>query len=118
MSKPQELKKSGGERWVDRVRKRACAVERSSSPLRSNAAKRKKKEEQPLLSAGQSLAHVPPAYISPSQGFGIRGCNNVEEKESTKGNYIMNTSIYISLNTGRGMIRGCRQSLQKRKRRG
>lgn len=33
---------------------------------------------------GKSLAYVPLAYISPSLGFGIRGCNNVEEKKVPK----------------------------------
>jgi hypothetical protein len=72
------------ERWVDRVRKRACAVERSSSPLRSNAAKRKKKEEQPRLSAGQFLAHVPLAYILPSQGLGFVAATMWKKREYKK----------------------------------
>ena len=92
---------------MDRVRKRSM---RGGKVVQSPPHQCCKAQEKGRATTALSLLlgdpwhmYLTPTFHPSQGGLGIRGCNNVEEKESTKSNYIMNTSIHISLNTGSGM---------------
>lgn len=103
MSKPQELKKSGErDGWTESEKEHARWKGRpvpSAAMLQSG----RKREEQPRLSAGQIPGICTACLHFTQPGVWDSWLQQCGRKEGTKSNYIMNTSIYISLNTGHGV---------------